>query len=251
MPLTALLQGAACVFRGAALVVRPGVRHYAWIPLAINIAVFAGLIWVSGEAFDNLLNHYLTGTGGVWWAMLRWVLWALFSAAVVLISFFTFTLAANLIGSPFNEALSAAVAGQLAQQPRETTESWAAILAAFPQAIGQEVVKWLYFARWLLPALLLFLVPGLQLLAPFVWAWLAAWFLALEYLEYPASNDRLTFAVLRRHVRPHRPYLWGFGGTVFALALIPGLNLILMPVAVAGATVLWVQHIGRPEQTES
>lgn len=248
MPLSRLLQGSACVFRGAALVSRPGVRHYAWIPLLINVLVFAGLIWISGEAFDTLLNHYLAGTESMWWSVLRWLLWALFSAAVVLVSFFTFTLAANLIGSPFNEALSAAVAAELARRPRESEQSWGAILASFPAAIGHEVVKWIYFARWLLPALLLFLVPGLQLAAPFVWAWLAAWFLALEYLEYPASNDHLGFAALRVHARSHRAHLWGFGGTVFALALIPGLNLVLMPVAVAGATVLWVRHMEHTQE---
>lgn len=248
MPLAGLIRGAACVFRGAVLVTRPGVRHYAYIPLIINVLVFAALIWVSGEAFDSLLDRYLAGTEGILWSLLRWVMWALFSAALVLVSFFTFTLAANLIGSPFNEALSAAVAGELARRPVESGQSWTALLAAFPAAIGQEIVKWLYFARWLLPALVLFVIPGVQVLAPFVWAWLAAWFLALEYLEYPASNQNLDFAALRQRAKSHRGYLWGFGATVFALALIPGLNLILMPVAVAGATVLWVQYMRDDQQ---
>ena len=242
-----LLLGAACVFRGASLVTRPGIRHYAYLPLLINILVFGALVWLSGEAFDALLDRYLSGTESVWWAMLRWLLWALFSVAMVLISFFTFTLAANLIGAPFNQALSAAVAGRLAARPAEVEPSWTAILGAFPSAVRQELAKWLYFARWLIPALLLFVVPGIQVLAPFVWAGLAAWFLALEYLEYPASNHQLDFQGLRKRVRAHRACLWGFGVTVAALALIPGVNLVLMPVAVAGATVLWVRHVNPPD----
>lgn len=237
------------MFRGAVLVTRPGVRHYAYIPLIINILVFAGLIWVGGEAFEHLLNHYLAGLQGAWWWVLRGFLWALFSLAAVLVSFFTFTLAANLIGSPFNEALSAAVEGRLGRVRAEPEQSWLEILREFPRAIRQEVIKWIYFAKWLLPALVLFVIPGVQLFAPFVWVWLAAWFLALEYLEYPASNHHLDFAALRRHARSYYGHLWGFGGTVFALALIPGVNLILMPVAVAGATVLWVEHMSHDPQT--
>lgn len=237
------IQGAACVFQGAALVIRPGIRHFAWIPLLINILVFAGLIWLSSEAFDALLDRYLSGSESMWWAALRWLAWVVFSAAMLVVSFFTFTLVANLIGSPFNEALSAAVSRRLGNRPGEAGQPWTAILAAFPAAIGQEIAKWLYFARWLLPALLLFLVPGVQLLAPFLWAALAAWFLALEYLEFPASNHDLDFKALRRRVRADRGYLWGFGATVMALALIPGLNLVLMPVAVCGATVLWERYL--------
>lgn len=237
------IQGAACVFRGAALVIRPGIRHFAYIPLLINILVFAGLIWLSSEAFDALLDRYLSGSESMWWAALRWLAWVVFSAAMLVVSFFTFTLVANLIGSPFNEALSAAVSRRLGNRPGEAGQPWTAILAAFPAAIGQEIAKWLYFARWLLPALLLFLVPGVQLLAPFLWAALAAWFLALEYLEFPASNHDLDFKALRQRVRADRGYLWGFGATVMALALVPGLNLVLMPVAVCGATVLWERYL--------
>lgn len=237
------ILGAACVFRGAALATRPGIRHFAYIPLLINIVVFAGLIWLSGEAFDALLDRYLSGAESIWWSALRWLAWLFFSIAMVLVSFFTFTLAANLIGSPFNEALSAAVSAELGRRPDGDEQSWSAILAAFPAAIGQELVKWAYFARWLVPAALLFLVPGLQVLAPFLWAVLAAWFVALEYLEFPASNRNLDFKALRQRVKSDRGYLWGFGGTVAALALVPGVNLVLMPVAVAGATAMWERYL--------
>lgn len=237
------ILGAACLFRGARLVVRPGIRHFAWIPLLINILVFAGLIWLSGEAFDAFLERYLGDAGGIWWSALRWLAWLVFSAAMVLVSFLTFTLVANLVASPFNEALAAAVARELGHRTGETGQPWTAILTAFPAAIGQEITKWLYFARWLLPALVLFLVPGVQILAPFIWVALAAWFVALEYLEFPASGRDVDFRALRQRVKSDRGYLWGFGGIVLALALVPGLNLILMPVAVAGATVLYQNYL--------
>jgi len=240
-----LARGAASVFRGAALAARPGVRHYAYIPLAINVLVFAGLIWLSGALFDAMMEQYLGGLTGIWGSLLRWILWAVFSAAMLVATFFTFTLVANLVGAPFNEALSAAVADHLATRDGAAAASWGDILAAFPSAIGQELNKWVYFARWLVPAGLLFFVPVVQVIAPLIWGALAAWFVGLEYAEYPAARDRLDFKALRERARPRRALLWGFGGTVSVLALIPGVNLVLMPVAVAGATVLWVEHLQR------
>lgn len=241
------LLGAASVFHGAVLVVRPGVRHFAWLPLLVNIVVFAALVWLSGEAFDALLNAWLAGADGIWWTLLRGLAWLFFSVAVVLVSFFTFTLVANLIASPFNEALAAAVAVQLGLHAVPgPAPGWAATVSRFPAAIAQEIGKWLYFARWLLPALLLFLVPGLQLLAPLLWLVLAAWLVALEYLEFPAGNQGLDFRALRRQLGSQRAYVWGFGGTIVALALIPGINLVLMPIAVSGATVLFHRHLADP-----
>lgn len=201
------------------------------------------MIWISGELFDALMAQYLGGLTGVWGSLLRGFLWVVFSAAMLVATFFTFTLAANLIGSPFNEALSAAVAGHLSAASAEQEMSWSDILASFPSAVGQELSTWVYFAAWLLPALLLFVVPVVQVIAPLLWAGLAAWFVGLEYAEYPATLNQLDFKGMRERVRSRRGLVWGFGGTVSALALIPGVNLVLMPVAVAGATVLWVEHL--------
>ncbi|HLV16951.1 MAG TPA: sulfate transporter CysZ, partial [Pseudomonas sp.] len=36
-----------------------------------------------------------------------------------------------------------------------------------------------------------------------------------------------------------------FGGIAYAALLIPGLNILMMPAAVAGATVFWVREGGR------
>lgn len=36
----------------------------------------------------------------------------------------------------------------------------------------------------------------------------------------------------------------GFGGTTYAALLVPGLNILMMPAAVAGATVFWVRERG-------
>ncbi|MOA66565.1 putative sulfate transport protein CysZ [compost metagenome] len=36
----------------------------------------------------------------------------------------------------------------------------------------------------------------------------------------------------------------GFGAATYAALLVPGLNILLMPAAVAGATLFWVREEG-------
>jgi CysZ protein len=67
--------------------------------------------------------------------------------------------------------------------------------------------------------------------------------LAVEYLDYPMGNHGLSFSEQRRRLR-RRPMLsLSFGAGVLLLMLIPGLNFLAMPAAVAGATALWVDRL--------
>jgi CysZ protein len=65
--------------------------------------------------------------------------------------------------------------------------------------------------------------------------------LALEYIDYPMGNHGVLFAEQRRQLRQRPMLALGFGMTVAVLTFIPILNFLAMPVAVAGATRLWVR----------
>ena len=56
------------------------------------------------------------------------------------------------------------------------------------------------------------------------------------------GNHRLFFSEQRARLR-RRPLLaWSFGGLVMLCTIIPVVNFIVMPAAVAGATVIWVRE---------
>jgi len=86
-------------------------------------------------------------------------------------------------------------------------------------------------------------VPGLNLAAPFLWLAFMAWMLALEYVAYPMANHRLRFGEVRRVLRANRMLGLGFGAATLAATLVPGLNALAMPAAVAGATALWHESL--------
>ncbi|MFC1664739.1 sulfate transporter CysZ [Pseudomonadota bacterium] len=237
-----LLLGARCFLNGFSLIRKPGLRRYAIIPLLINIIVFTGLVLLVKDQAATLLQGLLPG-GQAWWiGIIKSLVWLLVGAALAVLIFFSFTIIANLIGAPFNGPLAEAVEKHLLGVESQQSNTLTQIFKEIPATVGSELHKFLYFALWMIPALLLFLIPGVNLVAPFVWGLLGAWMLALEYLDYPMSNHQHRFSDVRRRLRQHRSIGLGFGGMVVLAICIPIVNLIVMPAAVAGATQMWVEY---------
>ena len=86
-------------------------------------------------------------------------------------------------------------------------------------------------------------IPVVNLAAPFIWLAFSAWMLAISYVDYPMGNHRMGFAEQRQALARRRLTSLGFGGIVTWAVLIPIVNLIVMPAAVAGATKLWLDRI--------
>jgi CysZ protein len=156
----------------------------------------------------------------------------------LLVGYFAFTLVGNLIAAPFNEVLTARILARSGTAdpdapPRRLT--WRGAGAS----VADELRQLWYVASRALPALLLFLIPGLNLAAPLVWFLVGSWLLALEYLEYPLTETGSTFADERRLLRGDALATLAFGAGVAALMLIPVANLAAIPASVAGACLLW------------
>jgi CysZ protein len=89
--------------------------------------------------------------------------------------------------------------------------------------------------------LLLLLVPLFNILTPLLWFAFTAWMLAIQYSDYPLSNRGVDFRAQRLLLKQQRSCLLGFGSATAFCSLIPVVNFIIMPVAVAGATLLWAE----------
>lgn len=233
------ISGGACLVRGFKLIWQPGVRPFVVIPLVLNTLVFALLIGLGIKQFDQLMNWVLSFLPS-WMSWLEWLLWPIFALIALIFIFFSFSLVANLIGAPFNGLLAEAVEQHLTGRTI-TGQGWAKTLINILPMVFGELKKILYFLLWAIPFLLLFLIPGLNLFAPFLWVLFGAWMLALQYLDYPMGNHGLAFAEQRRIIGQKRLASLGFGAATLAATLIPVINFLVMPAAVAGATLLWVE----------
>ena len=236
------LNGALYLARGLKLVFHPGIRRYVIMPLAINIAVFALLIGAGAAWFNSFVSSLQPSLPG-WLDWLVWPLWVVFILAILLVLFFTFSLLANLIAAPFNGLLAEAVERQLrGEESLPETSLWQ-LLRETPAILFSQLIKMGYAVLWAIPLLILFIIPGINIIAPFLWLAFGAWMLALEYLDYPMGNHGLLFPQQRRRAREQRLLVLGFGAATTGLTMIPVLNFLVMPVAVAGATALWVERL--------
>lgn len=233
-------QGAGYALTGLRWLPKAGLRSVVLIPLLINALLFGGGIWWSTGQFEHL-DRAVQSWLPAWLAWLHWLLWPIFILTVLVVVFYTFSLVANLVAAPFNSILAGRVEQLIDPAGRSSSRdiSWRELLLA-PLA---ELGKSLYFIAWALLPLLLSFVPVINVAAPAIWVVFTAWMLALEYADYPLGNRGLNFRAQRRLLRQKWPLTLGFGGTILLLTLIPGLNLLVMPAAVIGATLMWHREL--------
>ena len=68
--------------------------------------------------------------------------------------------------------------------------------------------------------------------------------LTFQYIDYPVDNHKLGWNEMLAWLREKRWQSLSFGGVVYLVLLIPVVNILMMPAAVAGATLFWVRERG-------
>ena len=120
--------------------------------------------------------------------------------------------------------------------------SLAELSAMVPRTVGRELRKLGYFLPRAIPLLILTFVPVLNLLAAPLWILFGVWMMAVQYIDYPCDNNKVSWDDMLAWLREKRWQSLGFGGTVYLSLLIPFVNILVMPAAVAGATLFWVRE---------
>jgi len=218
---------------------QPGVRIYAVMPLLINTVLFASLIWFGYEQFSPLVDYMMSGVPAIF-NFLRWIIWIIISTFTAIFIFFTFTPIANIVAAPFNALLSEKIEIRLTGKTIGANSSF---MKMARDSFLSQIRKLVYIIFWSAVLLLISLIPLVNFAAPFLWVIFGSWLLSLEYLDYPMGNHELNFTRQRQILAARKGLSLGFGSSVMVLTSIPLLNFIVMPVAVAGATVLWVEQL--------
>ena len=233
-----MAHGARFLLSGFRIILRPGLRRFVAIPALINAVIFSAVIALGALYLDTLIERFIPE----WLGWIEFILWPLFALMSLIISYYTFTIVANLLASPFNDRLSEKVAARLGKAPDPVDRG---ILGDVAESVAAEIRKWLYFAFLAFIVLVLWLFPLTSLLAPFAWILLGAWMMGFEYIAYPLANQRMKFREQRAWMHDHRALVVGFGFAVLGATLIPILNFFVMPAAVAGGTQLWASTVDR------
>jgi len=108
---------------------------------------------------------------------------------------------------------------------------------ALPQVVSAEVKRAIYLFTRAIPLVIISFIPGLNVLAPFLWALFGAWGMALEYCAYPLENAGLLFTDQQQLLKSVRFGALSFGAAAALGLTIPVLNILIAPAAVIGATL--------------
>ncbi|GLW61890.1 membrane protein [Actinomadura rubrobrunea] len=235
-----LFNGVGYLFRGLAWAARhPAQWLLGLVPALIVLAVYAaGLIALAWNLGD--MARWATPFADDWSSGLRDAARVIAGVAIygsaLFLAVVTFTAVTLLVGDPFYEAISVRVEESQGGAPPEPDVP---LPTQIGRAIGDAVVLGLiallfgvvFFAGGFIP------VAG-QTVVPVAAACVSGCLLAGELtsiaLERRGLLRRDRFAVLRRH----RPLVLGFGVATFVVFLVPLAAVVMMPPAVAGATLM-------------
>jgi CysZ protein len=220
---------------GFALARHPKLLPYVWLPTGLSLAIILiGLYF--GLGYLTTLTDDMVARLPEWLGWLELVVAPLLYLLGILAGAWSFAFLAVLIASPFLGAFSLALERiRFGSAPETTTGLWTDVA----RSIAREVRKLVYYVPRLVVVFLLTLIPVVNLAAPIIWLLFGAWTMAVQFADYPAENRQAPFSATLAKLKRNRGAALTFGACTTVALAIPLLNFLLIPVAVAGGTVLW------------
>ena len=226
----------------------PGLMLLGVVPALVVALVFLAGIILLGLNLENLAEM-LTPFAADWEEPYRVGVRLLLSLALlavaVLFVVFTFTTVTLIVGQPLYERIW-----------RHVEQRYGAVPEAGPSGFWRPLGRGIGDAlRMLVPAilagvglLLIGLIPLVgAVLGAVLGALLGGWFLVIELTGQAFDARGQTLAQRRRVLRENRPLVLGFGVATYLLFLLPLAAIVVMPAAVAGATLLSRRVLGEAD----
>jgi CysZ protein len=236
-----VFRGFSYLMIGFKIIFQPKFRLFLLVPFCVNIALFAALIIWAKSLFSGWMASLLSWMPE-WLGFLEWLFWGIYLIVILMTLFYGFIAAANLIGAPFYGYLAEMTEKHLTGKDNEIAFSWKELAMLIPSTVKRELQKILYYLPRILGLFILGLIPGLNLFAALGFIIFSGWMMAIQYIDYPADNHKLSFSEMRGYLSSHRLTALGFGTIVFGATLVPLLNFLALPAAVCGAVAFWVNE---------
>ncbi|PWC20460.1 sulfate transporter CysZ [Brenneria roseae subsp. roseae] len=226
---------------GWRLISLPGIRRFVILPLLVNIVLMGGAFWWLFTRLNDWIPQLMSHIPN-WLQWLSYLIWPLAVLSILLVFSYLFSTLANFIAAPFNGLLAEQLEARLTGHTLPDS-GILGIAKDVPRIMKREVQKLAYYLPRACVLLVLYFIPGIgQTVAPVLWFLFSAWMLAIQYCDYPFDNHKVAFPTMRQALRRHKIVNMQFGALISLFTLIPFLNLVIMPVAVCGATALWVER---------
>jgi CysZ protein len=256
------IKGLKYFLAGFVLILKPSIRVRVIIPLLINVVLLFSIYYIYYYLWlyfsIEFLFTYLTETFSYLEKLFdnnffKLIIWAfiyplfIFLAAVVFLFTFLFVVPlfiGTLIVWPFNSLLAKTVEEYLTGEKLQIASE--PLLTTFFNFIKWKLTRLWYYLKWYIMLMIIsvpiFWFPLVNMIPLMLWFLFIAWSVTLEYSEYTFSNHNYNFFEQRKLLVKKRILSLGFGSGIIIIMFIPLVNFLIMPVAVAGATYMWVEE---------
>ncbi|MDU8923701.1 sulfate transporter CysZ [Pasteurellaceae bacterium LIM206] len=222
------------------LITQKGLRRFVIMPVLLNVVLLSGLFWLFVSKISDMIDG-LMGFIPDWLNWLSGILLALSILMILLLFYFIFTTLSGFIAAPFNGLLAEKVEIMLSGEGPEDM-SMTAFIKDTPRMLAREWQKLLYSLPKYIGLFLLGFIPLLgQTLIPVLTFLFTAWMMAIQYCDYPFDNHKISFHSMRYKLTENRTQSLVFGSFVTLCTFVPLINFVVIPVAVCGATAMWVE----------
>lgn len=233
-------QGFHFFIMGWHLITQKGLRRFVVMPILLNIVLLSGLFWLFITQINTLIEYFMAYIPD-WLSWLSGVLLLLSVLMILILFYFIFTTLSGFIAAPFNALLAEKVEKRLTGE--SITEGSAVdFIRDIPRMLGREWQKLIYSLPKFIGLFLLGFIPLLgQTLVPILAFLFSAWMMAIQYCDYPFDNHKIPFRIMKNELAEKSSLSLTFGTLVTCCTFVPILNLVIIPVAVCGATAMWVE----------
>ncbi len=207
------------------------------IAAVLYLALLVVLIYFAGDLV-TWATPFAADWSSPWPGVLRGGLAVLLVLLGLFLAVITFTAVTLVIGQPFYEALSEAVDRSLSADGHAPEsglpmwrEVWIGIRDGVRILVRATIWGVLLFAAGFVPLI------G-QTVVPVVGIAVTGFFLAQELTAVATARRGMRLREHRALLHSRRMLVWGFGIPLAAVFLVPFVAVVLMPGAVAGATLL-------------
>lgn len=235
-----VLHGMGTIFRALGYLWRhPSLVPLVLAPMALTLALMVGLF-----------SATLVGAPGVMMALFPrpedGALLHDFAIGLLYMSLLALAVlggwvAGNMLSAPIYDVLAGRVENAELGIDDEDF-SWGRLFSDAWMSVRHSLAGFALYLAVMLPILSLNLVPVVgSVLASLASALATAFFVAREVMDIPLSRRRMSFRDKLAFLREHRAAVGGHGAVVAVLLMIPLANLLVTPVAVLGASLLFCE----------
>lgn len=222
-------------------ITQKGLRRFVIMPILLNILLLTSLLWLLVSQISSMIDWMMTFVPD-WLGFLSVILLVFSIGMILLLFYFMFTTLSGFIAAPFNGLLAEKLEKMLTGEAIND-DNWLDVMKDVPRMLRREWQKLWYSLPKIIGLFLLSFIPLVgQTIVPVLTFLFTAWMMAIQYCDYPFDNHKISFNVMKNALGEQRSQSLTFGGLVTCCTFLPIVNLVIIPVAVCGATVMWVEN---------